>query len=95
MKKWSLVSVHEQSNMVNLENFLSDILRNIKILYLDRLTKELLLQRENGIKASDEIEMYKDKVVKLEGEVLLAKMKLSESETEYHRLKKESNNKIR
>ncbi|XP_065202598.1 centrosomal protein of 290 kDa-like isoform X2 [Planococcus citri] len=62
---------------------------------IDRLTKELLHLRGNGIVNNDQIETYKDKVIKLEAEILQTKMKLSESENEYHRLKKESNNKIR
>lgn len=62
---------------------------------LDRLTKELLLLQQNGINANYETNSFKDKLAKTENEILQLKMKLNETESNYNKLKRDTNFKIK
>lgn len=63
--------------------------------FSDRLTKELLLLQQNGINANYETNNFKDKLAKSESEVLQLKMKVNETESNYNKLKRDTNIKMK
>lgn len=75
----------------------SHVLLVLKSMFLfsDRLTKELLLLQQNGINANYETNNFKDKLAKSESEILQLKMKLNETESNYNKLKRDTNIKIK
>lgn len=65
------------------------------LFFSDRLTKELLLLQQNGINANYETNNFKDKLAKSESEVLQLKMKVNETESNYNKLKRDTNIKMK
>ncbi len=63
--------------------------------FIDRLTKELLLVQQNGNNTNDELKNLKDKLTKMETKTLQLKIRLNETESNYNKLKKDSNVKIK